>query len=431
MEKKNQNRKKYTQGEYLPDILVKKIKELILDNKSLQYTSKNNFLQCLAIIYYYQVTKNAGLNYYVPLGSDYWKKVYGHNYHKSVIEPLLEFRLIESFDFGYRSSQEDFSNKYDGKVGIRYRITPNLLNDQFEFISYIQKRKNVLTAEERILLGKNEFKLPEIPDLNFCISIDKNKASNWIEANAEQVCAEFLKSDHVDSLPDKLKIEYHEDLQNGSFNVRYSTVEWAKFIADSRGQSLFYFKDTFYIADIDKFLVERIPVLTYHYKQGITKVGAIKPEEKRSPVTLRLYSHLTNFPSRILQFININNKTVVQLDLRTSQFLIFANLINVFVLYGEEHLLSLFHQTKCKTYLRRFVKILKDHQKQLPVVGVNITDRNSGEHSSSDVTRFIRDVFYSDFYDVVAYELGMKERSLAKTALFKLLFKKTNRPDVS
>ncbi len=39
------------------------------------------------------------------------------------------------------------------------------------------------------------------------------------------------------------------------------------------------------------------------------------------------------------------------------------------------------------------------------------------------------DVFFTDFYGVVQQELGLKERLLAKHVMFKLLFKKTNRPD--
>jgi len=60
---------------------------------------------------------------------------------------------------------------------------------------------------------------------------------------------------------------------------------------------------------------------------------------------------------------------------------------------------------------------------------VDIGDSKSGEYGSSDVTKFIRDVFFTDFYGVVQQELGLKERLLAKQVLFKLLFKKTNRPD--
>lgn len=427
------NRKEYKEGEYLPDELIKKLQEKIFNDRKLQYPTKNNFLQCVSIIYYHQVTQAIGLNNYVPLGSEYWNTVYGGNYHEAVIEPLLDkYKIIESEKIGSPTfpdkNVQATKGKPKGDVYIRYRINPELLNGQFTFIPYINRGK-VSTAMERIMLGKQKFMIPDIPDLNFRVSIDTVKTNKWVENNAELVCTDFLKQDYGQSLPEDLQIQFQEYLEKGSYNEKYRTVRTAKFIAESRNQELFFFKDTFYIANIDEFLQQRIPALTYHYKHQIAQVGTLPIEEKRSPVTLRIYSHLTNFPSRILQFIHINNKTVVQLDLRTSQFLIFANLINIYTKHGEQHLLSLFRQERNTTYLKRLIKVLKQHQVQLSKAAVDINDRNSGEHSSSDVTKFIRDVFFKDFYTVVQQELGLKERMLAKTVLFKLLFKKTNRPD--
>ncbi len=426
------NRKKYTKGEYLPEKLVQKLQDSIFSNPRLSYPSKNNFLQCVSIIYFHQVTDGNGLNYYASLGRNYWHKVYGGNYHDRVISPLMETGLIESMDFGCRTipdkTQQSSIVTKKGDVSTRYRINPELLSEKYSFIPYIEKRR-VFTALERMLFDKQELQIPDIPDLNFRISIDTEKAGKWVENNAERICNELLSREYTNSLPDGLQIECHEYLDKGSFTKKYYTVRWAKFFAESHGKELFSFNNSFYIANVDEFLLYRIPALIYQYKHQISQVGTQPVEEKQSPVTLRVYSHLTNFPSRILQFIHINNKTVVQLDLRTSQFLIFANLLNVYIKDGENHLLSSFKQSRNKTYIKRLVNVLKNHQEQLPRVGVDISDGKSVEHSSSDVTRFILDVFFRDFYNVVAGELGMKERLLAKNVLFKLIFKKTNRPD--
>lgn len=433
MVSKKTNRRVYRKEEHLPEKLIQKLQGTVFNSPRLSYLSRNNFLQCVSIIFFHQVVQGNGLTYYVPLGRNYWKKIYGGNYHKSVISPLIEAGIIESMDFGYRTIPDNttqvISGKQDGLVGVRYRINPDLLSEDYMVIPYLEKGSKAFTAEELILLDKQEFIIPEIPDLDFRISIDIDKANKWVDNNAERICNELLRQDYLNSFPEDLHIECREYLDRGSFNKKYYPVRWAKFIAQSRGHELFYFNNSFYIANVDEFLQYRIPALIYYYKYQISKVATQAIEEKRSPVTLRIYSHLTNFPSRILQFININNKTVHQLDLRTSQFLIFANLLNVYIINGGEHLLSLFKKSRNKTYLKRLIKVLQEHKHQLPSVGVDISDRNSGENSSSDVIKFIRDVFYRDFYNVVAHELGMKERMLAKHALFKLLFKKTNRPD--
>lgn len=432
---KSTQRKEYAKEEYLPLKLTKKLKEDIFNNTELEYRTINNFLQCVAIIYFHQVTQSNGIHNFVALGSDYWKKIYGGNYHEKVIAPLLKLHIIENHDFGYRTYPDNtvYAAKGNevGLVGIRYRINPDLLDEKYQLMPYTQKGK-VLTAMERMLFGNQEFIATGIPDLRFHITIDQEKACKWVEANAERICDDFLKRDYIKTLPDGLKIEYREyvEVQGvGTYNIKYSSVKAAKFRAEYLKQELFYFNNSFYIADVLEFLKQRKPALVYHYKHQISQIGTAPLVENRSPVTLRLYSNQTNFPSRILQFIKINNKTVAQIDLRTSQFLIFANLLNVFISQGEEHLLSLFKQEKNQIYIKRLIRVLIEHQKQLPDVGVDINDSKSGRYSSSDVTMFIRDIFFTDFYTVVQKELGLQERLLAKNLLFKLLFKKTNRPD--
>ena len=429
------HRKAYSKQEYLPKKLVTKLQDGIFNNNSYEYRTKNNFLQCVSIIHYHQIEQGFGLNNYVPLGRNYWKKIYGGNYHERVIEPLLKIGLIESSDFGYRTFPDKKNptqrGKENGSVGIRYCINPDLLDDEYSTISYITKG-NIITSLEFILFGKDGYDIATIPNLDFRVSIDHQKAVQWVNTNAERICDGFIKRDYINNIPENLWIEYRHHITkegNWSYNSRYNTIKGAKFIAQRNNQELFYFKDTFYVADIDEFMKQRVHLLKYHYTRQIQQIGVLPIEEKRHNKTLRIYSILTNFPSKILQFIQINNKTIVQLDLRTSQFLIFSNLLNVYITKGEKYLLSLFKQKQNVSYLKRLIRMLNKHHEQLPEVGVDINDITSGENSSSDVTKFIRDVFFTDFYSVVQQELGLKERSLAKHVLFRLLFKRTNRPD--
>lgn len=428
------NRKKYIKQEYLPSKLTRRLQESIFYNSNYQYTTKNNFLQCVTIIYYHQVQEGIGLTNFVPLGSDYWKTIYGGNYHERVIEPLLnEHKIIESQVFGSRTMPDKNSNKgkQNGEVSIRYRINPDLLDDQYETIKYIEKGR-VLTGLERMWFHDREFIIIGIPDLDFRVSIDHIKASRWVDSNAELICNDFLKTNYIETIPDGLKVLCHELVEykgNWTYKKKYRSIGVAKIYAETRNKELFYFNDSFYIAETKEFLKQRIQSLRYHYKHQISQIHSQPIEEKRNPNTLRIYSELTNFPSKILQFININNKTVVQLDLRTSQFLIFANLLNAYLSHGERFLLTKFKQEKNQTYIKKLVTILKKYRSQLPKIGVNIEDNTSGQFSLSDVTAYIRDVFFTDFYSVIQHKLGLQERLLAKHVMFHLLFKKSNRPD--
>ncbi len=84
--------------EYLPINLADEINSKIINNNTYQYTTKNNFIKCIGLIYYHQ-NESIHIDYYVPLGSDYWKIVFNHNYHKAVIQPLLDMGIIESKRF--------------------------------------------------------------------------------------------------------------------------------------------------------------------------------------------------------------------------------------------------------------------------------------------------------------------------------------------
>ncbi len=429
------NRKEYVKTEYLPSLLVGKLRETVLSGNRYYKPTKNNFLLCTSIIFYHQVINGIGIHNYVPLGRNYWKTAFGGNYHESVIKPLLEHQIIESHDFGYRTFPNLETNphrgKYNGQVGIRYRINPELMNSDFEHIDYIP-RNRVRTAVDLIMADGKEFIAPEIPDKRYRISIDKTKAIKWVQANSERICHEMLNTDFINAVPDGLKIQCMELVNisgEWSYNVKYRSIKSAKFRAETHYKTLFYYNGGFYIADVEEFLRQRIDLLEYNYKQHISKIGSLPIEEKQNPKTLRLYNDLTNFPSRILQFININNRTVVQLDLRTSQFLLFANLLNTYLKSGEHGLLKPFQSQRTRTFLKKLIGILEQHRNLLPEVGVEINDSTSGLYSGSDVTKFIRDVFFKDFYSVIQHELGFSHRLLAKHVMFKLLFKKTNRPD--
>lgn len=426
--RKKKNKRKYLDQEYLPEKLVIKFTEVFFNDSTYDFRRRNNFLLCIALIFHHQINSE-NISDYVPLGCAYWKKIFGGNYYVNVIEPLLKQSIIEYHDFGYRTfpNAENFVEGTKGLVGIRYRINLSLLDDQFQIIQYINKVSQSATG--CIIFGNEEPIATGIPNLNFRISIDHDRANEWVNKNAKDICDKFFYKDYCQLLPDDLLIEYRESI-DGSYNIKYKTVKTARFYAQKNNLELFHFKDKFYIADSHEFIKQHISAIIYHYKHQIARICTLPIEEIRSSTNLRVHSNLTNFPSKILPFIYINNRTVVQLDLRTSQFLLFANLINVYIDKGEEHLLSLFQHQKTITYLKRLTKILNDYRPKLPTVAVDINNSNPTKYKYSDVTQFIKDVFFHDFYIVVKEELSLPNRLIAKQLLFKLLFKKSNKPDV-
>ncbi len=430
----NKYLKENIKQEYLPVKLIQRIFQDIFTNKKYEYRTKNNFLRCIGTIYFKQEKENYGLKGFVPAGAAYWRTIFGGNYHEKVILPLIEMGIVESYDFGFRSypNLNTTQGKEPGSVGIRYRINPELTDgDEFSTIDYIVNSNTpVLTAEDVVMNGNEEMQYVPITQTNLFISIDKPKASKWVEENAEKICTQFMNTKIVGELAGKTVIPCHFYLDGGSFNIRYLTIEKAKLNALLQDKQFFFFKDSFYVADTEVFLKNRISNLKYHYNRDISKIGLVPLIYRRSRKTLRISTHLTNFPNKILQFINLNNQTVVQFDLRTSQFLIFTNLLNIYITDGEKVMLSYFKQSQTKTFLRRFISVLQVHKNMLPKTGVSIAYPQDCKHSTSDVIRFIHDVFFDDFYTVTQKQFGFSERGLAKLVLFKLLFKRNTKSDI-
>lgn len=404
-------------SEYLPLKLIDGLNQDLIEPNGGDYRTKNNFIRCTAIIFSYQLSE-AGISNYVPLGAAYWKKTFSSDYYKKVLQPLLELNIIQSQDFGFRNfNVKGCSSK--SEVVTRYRINPLLCEGGFGSMHYNCKGK-VLSAVETT--ESIELDPIQISEKNYHVDVLKERASAFIAANAEAICRGYYKPDYINYYPENYKIEYREWV-NGTFNKRYLTLGAAKGQAKSQGLELFYFNKGFYMACPNEFLTQRQELLKYNYHREVSKIGSLTLEDKRNPKTLRVYNDLVNFPSKLLSFITINGQSLNQYDLKTSQFLLFANILNVYLYSGGEGLLKLFKHPKNKAYLKKLIGVLDSYKQRLPPTGIDITNPQH-RFGNFDVDAFIQDVFYQDFYAVVQKQLNLPERAVAKQTLFKLMFRK-------
>ena len=417
--------KNYYQIEYLPITLTSVIKEKILNN-NYEYRAKNNFIKCIGIIYHYQLS-SYNIEGYVALGSSYWKKVFGGNYKLKIINPLLEFDILQQYDFGFRKNF----------VGIRYRINPNLITRDHVVIEYLNKgNSNIVTSDDEIYNYGNRFDINFIS--NTIIRLDNVKVKKWVKDNAEEIFTENLNLEYIKDLPDEYIIEYIDEVESKdiydnthySYNKKHSSIKAIKTVGNQLNKRLIFYNGKFYLVNLPKFKEQKIENIIFHYNREISKITSLPLVEKRSPTTLRIYSNLVNLPSRLLPFILINNNSIVQIDLKTSQFLLFANILNVYLKSGASKLLSLFSSKETQKLLKRLIKILDKIKDKLPNIGVDVNYEYSGKYSNHDLIRFIRDVFFDDFYEIIKKELGFSNRGLAKQIMFQLIFKRDTKPNI-
>lgn len=418
---------KYTRKNVvLPIKLIIKLNE-ITSHKGMDYRTANNFIKCVAIIYNKQINEQYNRYYFVAVGSRYWKKVYGGNYYERVIQPLLELDIIQSHDFGYRTyANNSTKGKEKGLVGIRYRINPLLIEETLAILDF-KKKKSFIDSPA---LNDNTDSIKDTINSKtkeFSVGIENKKVFRWIEENAERMCEQYINLKISDSMPVNYPIECKYSI-GLSYNTKHTTIEMAKKFASKKNLDLFYYKDTFYIDDRNRFIKHQIEAIKLRYKTETNKINLLPIEFKRNRKTLRVYNHLTSFPSHLLPFLSINNKTIVQIDLKTSQFLLLANLINNFIAYGPDKLINQFKHEQTRSYLKRFVLILEENWLGSNKSAIDINNPKSNQYSISDLIRFIREVFFGDFYEIVKSDLNLSERAIAKQTLFRIIFGKSIRP---
>ncbi len=421
---------------YLPSRLAEEIEREISRYK--RRDTKSNLVKCIALVYIHQLKHQID---YVAVGSAYWKRVFGGEYHNSVIKPLLDSGILEMFDFGYRNIGND---KVKGKVGKRYRINPELLNNEFRLVNYLDSQHRSTSRLEQ----PNELSKYIRPARIMGIDIYSDRAQEWIDKNLEQVCHdEYLQLDVINHFPENFIIEYKEQVTKGghtSFNIGHLTVRAAKTRADINKKELFFFKNAFIIADLEEFLQKRIKIMQHHYRREVARVhsNCFSLDGKRNPKTLRIYNDLSNFPSHLLQFIKINNKTIHSIDLRTSQLLLLANLLNIYLIHSEnsrltvdannpqKQILGLFGHSQTQMHLKRLFQVLSQHD--LPSTGIEINEPAPSffVDERHDVIRFLHDVFFEDFYYVIQQKLSLPSRAVSKQLMFKLIFRQDTKTDL-
>jgi len=117
----------------------------------------------------------------------------------------------------------------------------------------------------------------------------------------------------------------------------------------------------------------------------------------------------------------------MQADLKSSQFTIFANLLNTYIVDRDSDgsgLVEIYKNTKSRDFIKKLVKVFQRHADNLPSYGID--NKNPIEHGydeeANDVLKFIQDVFFNDFYDVIKSALKLPSRKHAKLWAFTILF---------
>lgn len=413
--------------DYLPYNLVESLDNLFgnLPDKYIMFNrdfrSKNNCLFICSVIFCKQFEDV--LSDFVGLSANYWKKIIGNHYIE-YLKLLLEQNIIQrkwdEFDTG------------DGVVTLYgYRINPKFNTGKFKKVNYGQGAKvaTIIVNEKKGLKStkKFDFNLDKIRIHN------KNVATAWIKQNALGIVQDSISFNYYDDLDDKITLNFIKfNKDSDSRKYQFLSIGKAKEIAKDNGVQLFNYKGSNIIADVDYFINKTSENLKNHYLWRIANFDSKDFNLTRHVKTRRLYGQTVSLPSNLLPFVRIHNQYIMQCDLKTSQFVIFANIINQYIKSGFDGagLLGLYKNAKSKEFIRRLVCVLDAHKDSLS--RVSFTNNSSLNYSlkddDNDVFNFLQDVLFSDFYTIIKNKLKLPSRRHSKLWTFTVIFgsEKTN-----
>lgn len=405
----------------MPVKLVNKLKSLFY--KIRDYRTRDNCLLIVGILYNKQLNEYGDIFTYVPTGRNYWREVI-HSGYNVPMKLLIKAGVIEANAiFHY-----DHENPSPGKVRKYYRVSPQLLNcNEFTSIFYNKVRENGATGEYAETNDINGFTLEPFSGKKMRISTFSAKAIEYVENNTDRLVESHFDNQVVPSLPPDFKIRLRHYRDGKCFIDRLTTVQNARFWSEQNGEELFFFKGKFYGGNIDLFRKNRIVSARHYYTRSVLRL--INTNEllvsRVSKKTGRIFNHLVNFPSDILQLVRINEKPTIQIDLKTSQILLFGNLLNAYIKSGSEPLLTNFPKKGANKFIKRLIHVLELYQDQLPFDSFNPEHTDRTKNRGSSVTLFLQEVFSGNFYEIIQKECNLYNRSIAKNAVFTAIFGQT------
>lgn len=251
-------------------------------------------------------------NEYVQVSRNYWQKMVGKNYERC-INPLIKLSVLER-----NNSYSTYSHQCKG-----YRVNPGLITTQFQLVEIVESsptedKKNEDDEEHR----KCQYTVNVMRDH---VSIDE-EVWDWID----EYCHENMIRDRyttVTSISDTHHIVVNvREKFNGPDS--WMSIEKALYKAIRYGRNLINVKNNEYmIMDYDEFLQVKSIQLRYSYMSQVSRFKNNRLYAKRNKTNNRLDSNFTSIPSAMLKFCRFDADRMSAIDLKNSQMVILASLI--------------------------------------------------------------------------------------------------------
>lgn len=251
-------------------------------------------------------------NEYVLVSRNYWQRMVGKNYER-YINPLIEMSVLER-----NNSYSTYSHKCKG-----YRVNPGLITTQFQLVEIIESNPT------------EDIKKEDDEDLRQCqYTVDVMRDHIFIDEEVWDWIDEYCHEDMIRYR--YTTVTSISDTHHITVNVQYRfngpkswiSIERALYKAIKSGHNLINVKNNEYmIMDYEEFLQVKSIQLKHSYMSHVSRFKNNRLYAKRNKTNNRLDSNFTSLPSAMLKFCRFDADRMSAIDLKNSQMVILASLI--------------------------------------------------------------------------------------------------------
>ncbi len=313
------------------DTIKKAVEELKWNSE----TKKEKALNLCICIYNLYVYDSGDFNIYKPLGKNYFLSIIKtKTYLYEIKNNLIDNGIIEVYKNGTYIS---------GVKNKGYRFNQELINGNYTALN----GPKYINNENQVALNGPKYLFQNISNLNFSINKSISNLNNLdlyhISGPKHQECIQSsfqrLKfrqevNDYINNY--KLKREdilINNDIKEEYINLKLENDHWrvslekAIEMAKHENKDLILYKEKAYIENEKDFIERKERELKLIFKKNVFEVENNIFRISRNETNRRLDYNLTNMKSDLLDYLEIDGESLIELDIANAQFAILSYLV--------------------------------------------------------------------------------------------------------
>jgi hypothetical protein len=275
---------------------------------------------CISIYNLY-VYDGGDFNHYKSLSKEYFKKVIKSSlsYVYEIKNTLIENGILEPHISGSYSVEK-------GK-GKSYRFNQKLINGDYVVLCGTKQNKvedNVVLCGTKNLFSNLNYSFSNLHNLEL-YHICGTKLETYINKGLQSIRIKPEINDWISNFILKREdIKVNDEIKNDYVNLKLENDEWRVSIEKAKEMTndndLILYKEKCYIEKLENFIERKSRELRLIFRKSIFEIENGIFRINRNETNMRLDYNLTNMKSDLLEYLEIDGDSLIELDIANAQF---------------------------------------------------------------------------------------------------------------